>query len=120
LCRCIGRRGWSLVECLAPPRGEYEVTIKLSRGRVLVLNSEGFFLRSRHLPGNTPFLETIETPVNREFLDKIARLNPEDLLCLVVESLENAAKHGSVYASSLVKECRNLVEEAKASCSRSS
>ena len=115
-CPCEGLEGEKLVRCLAPPRGEYEVHVDLPGGSVAVVNEEGFFIRSLHHEEALPFLQTVERRYPLKHILDRARLTVDDLLCLTVRALEEAAAHGSLKAARKLGDCKELVEKIRKRC----
>jgi len=114
-CPCEGSTGVSLAICLAPPPGDYEVVIPLGRGRELVLNSTGIYIRSLSMDDFLPFMRTQSMRIGEETVTRLG-VNADRLLCESVRGLLEAAKHGSVRASEILERCRNLVNSLLASC----
>ena len=111
-CVCEEAEGFELVKCLAPPRGEYEVHVRVGSDTVGVVNEEGFFLRTVRAEETLPFLVTFERPVDPERIARAAG-GLERLLCMAVKGLREAASHGSVKARRKLEACRGLIEELK-------
>ncbi len=108
-CVCEEADGFELVKCLAPPRGEYEVHVRVGSDTVGVVNEEGFFLRTVRAEETLPFLVTFERPVDPERVARAAG-GLERLLCMTVKALREAASHGSMKARRKLEACRGLVE----------
>jgi hypothetical protein len=119
-CPCNGVE--DLVElalCLAPPCGEYEVSLEGHVGAQIVLCEDGVFIRSVARDEWLPFLETRDRPASRQALLSALRLNNLDgqgLLCLVVRSLRLAANSGSLKAAKKLRDCWELVQRLEEAC----
>ncbi|MCE4614623.1 MAG: hypothetical protein F7B60_03750 [Desulfurococcales archaeon] len=116
MCDCKGLEGWSLVKCLAPPRGEYEVIVKLKIGSVLAVNNEGFFLRVKRPEGGLPFISTDDTPVNPKELDAKGLVSWDEVLCDTVNMLLKASTYGSSYAKKKIEDCKYIVKIILENC----
>jgi hypothetical protein len=116
VCDCLGLDGWELVKCLAPPRGEYEVTIKLKTGRTLAINNEGFFLRMKRPDSGLPFISTDDKPVDPTELERKQLVSLDDALCGTVNMLLKASTYGSGYSRKKVEDCRDLIKEILEHC----
>lgn len=107
----------SLIACLAPPPGEYEVEIEVSKNRKIIINSEGVFLRTIVVDDTLPFAKTIDKRSDLGILDRIAaRIDKKRVLCDTVRMLEEAAESGSLAARGKLEACRDLVERIKGEC----
>ncbi len=106
--------------CLAPPPGDYEVVLPAAAPGVrLVLNSEGYRLRSTAADEWLPFLTSVERPASRAAVEQALRVNgvsPEKLLCMAVEALWEAARAGSMEAAEKLRGCRDLVGKILRGC----
>ncbi|MFP3264353.1 hypothetical protein [Acidilobus sp. 7A] len=116
-CRCEGLSGLDLVRCLAPPPGDYEVSLEAGRGRELIINSEGVYLRSVVSDDYLPFIRTADLRVSGEALRTLG-FDLESLLCEAVKGLLNASQHGSQAASEKAAECTDLVNSVLESCAK--
>jgi hypothetical protein len=114
-CPCEGSTGVSLAICLAPPPGDYEVVMPLGRGRELVLNSTGIYIRSLSMDDFLPFMRTQSMRISEETITRLG-INIDRLLCESVRGLLEAAKHGSLKASEILKRCQNLLNSLLATC----
>ncbi len=107
----------SLALCLAPPPGDYETTIPMTRNQSLVINSNGMFIRTVAVDDTLPFAKTIVRPAPPEVLDNIAlRVTWDDILCQTVRDLLGAAESGSLTAREKVERCHDLIEEILRKC----
>ncbi|GAB6148191.1 hypothetical protein [Stetteria hydrogenophila] len=97
--------------CIAPPAGEYEVHLETSTNAVLVVNEDGFFLRSFATDEFLPFMTTRDRPVNPRNLEGLVSV--DKALCAAVKALREAALHGSVRALRKLESCRSLVEHVE-------
>jgi len=116
ICLCEGLGVRELIVCLAPPPGEYEVHVRLAGRMTLVISSEGFRIRAILADESLPFLRTLDRPVEPDDVPQLLGNRLQDLLCTVVNSLEEAAAHGSEYSRRLLDSCRKTVESIKARC----
>ena len=117
-CKCVGKGGIELAVCLGPPPGDYEVTIPIGENYTLVVNDEGVFTRRILTDETLPFTKTLMKPVNEETLKHLPiRASIDEILCLVVEALEEAARHGSRRAKRKLEECNILINDLKKRCS---
>ncbi|MEB3861722.1 MAG: hypothetical protein GSR84_05835 [Desulfurococcales archaeon] len=116
-CPCKDLQGEELVRCLAPPPGDYEVHIPVSRDKAVVVNNSiGVGLRTIILDETLPFMNTFTRPLSLDRALALARVGLEELMCRVVEALEKAASSGSVTSKRRLDECRELVDRIKESC----
>lgn len=116
-CPCIGKRGIDLAMCLAPPPGEHEVEVELSKNNSLVINSEGIFTRQIVLDDTLPFTRTLMKRVDPGFIHRVVlRVTEEDLVCMAAKSLIEASNRGSRVAREKYEMCRGLVEEILSGC----
>jgi hypothetical protein len=116
-CPCEGLEGWKLVLCIAPPRGEYELSYELGKGVIASISREGVRIRQLKAPGYLPYLESIEREVKIETLEAMG-LKPERVICDAVKALREASKHGSEAAADIVEKCRGLIERLEERCSK--
>ncbi len=114
-CECEGLSGLELAVCLAPPPGDYELSVELGLGRSLVVNSEGAFLRASSRDDFLPFMRTQEVRVDEQAV-RALRVDVNRLLCGVASALRGAADHGSVTAAEKLRRCSGLVGRIEASC----
>jgi len=114
-CPCKGLGGWRLVECLAPPRGEYEVSYELGRGVTVSISREGIRVRQLKNPGYLPYLESVEREVKPEVLESMG-ISPGRVLCDVIEALRKASTHGSETAAAIINRCARLIESLEEDC----
>ena len=121
-CPCRAGDDWlSLAQCLAPPPGDHEVVVEGLAGAVVVLNSEGLWIRRPVQDEWLPFLQSVERRAGREALEAAMRsrgLEPRDLVCMAARSLVEAASSGSTVALERLRSCRSLVEEILQACRR--
>lgn len=117
-CPCEGLDGWELILCIAPPRGEYEVSYELGRGVTVSISREGVRLRQLKSPGYLPYLESIEREIKPDTLESMG-LKPERVICDAVKALKEAARHGSEVAEEIVEYCRGLLERLERGCTTS-
>ena len=115
-CPCGGLEGEELIRCLAPPPGEYEVHVSLPGRMKLVINSEGYVLRAVVADESLPFLRTLDRHVDQDDVAQLLGDSLQDALCTVINSLEEAAAHGSEYSRRLLDGCRQTVDSIKALC----
>ncbi len=118
MCPCREADGVeALIACLAPPPGEYEVEIEVSKNRKIIINSDGVFLRTIVVDDTLPFAKTIDKQSDLGILDRIAvRIDKKSVLCNTVRMLEEAAESGSLAAREKLEACRDLVERIKGEC----
>ncbi|MEB3757875.1 MAG: hypothetical protein GSR82_01825 [Desulfurococcales archaeon] len=116
MCECQGLEGWSLVKCIAPPRGDYEYTTKLKTGIIFAINSEGFFTRHQGHQGGLPFITTYDKHVDPSVLEEKGLVRLDDVLCGVAHSLLEAAAHGSMEAREKLEKCRELIRSILEEC----
>ncbi|MCE4602853.1 MAG: class I SAM-dependent methyltransferase [Desulfurococcales archaeon] len=117
-CPCEGLQGEELVRCLAPPPGDYEVHIPVSRDKAVIANNSiGVGLRTIILDETLPFMNTFTRPLGLERALALAGVGLEEFLCRVVEALERAASSGSITSRRRLGECRELVERVREGCS---
>lgn len=104
-----------LALCLAPPRGEYEVEIKMRSNTSIIVNEEGLFLRTLVTDETLPFVKTYERPIS---LDAVAEKigDPASLLCETVRMLRKAADSGSASAARKIKSCQDTIRGIEAKC----
>lgn len=114
-CRCLSKGGLELILCLAPPPGDYEVSIDIGKGREVIINSTGIYIRAAVSDDYLPFIRTTSLPVSEATLKKLG-LNYERLLCKAVKGLLEASNHGSETAEVIVKECGDLITSILSSC----
>ncbi len=116
LCKCDGISDpLELALCLAPPRGEYEVEFKVGSNTSIIVNSEGFFLRTLVTDETLPFMKTYERPIDPgSAVKKIGE--SAKVLCETVKMLKKAALHGSMTAARKVKSCSSLIDQLEATC----
>ncbi|BEP16724.1 hypothetical protein PYJP_00760 [Pyrofollis japonicus] len=108
-----------LALCLAPPCGEYEVSLEGHAGTQIILCEDGVFIRSVARDEWLPFLETRDRPASRQALLSALKLNNLDeqgLLCLVLRSLRLAANSGSLKAAKKLRDCRELIRRLEEAC----
>ena len=108
-----------LALCLAPPPGEYEVVLEGLAGSVVVVNSEGVWVRRMVLDEWLPFLQSVERRAGREALEAAMRsrgIGAEELACIAARGLVEAARSGSIVALEKLRRCRGLVEEVLRHC----
>ncbi|MCE4623864.1 MAG: hypothetical protein F7B11_03850 [Caldisphaeraceae archaeon] len=117
-CKCEGIDGIKLVLCLAPPAGDYEVSIDVGSNKKLIVNSEGIFLRSSAVDDFLPFLKTSQIRVSEKVLG-MYRISFDKLICNVTDSLINASNHGSAYAKLKVESCKSLINNLREKYCRS-
>jgi len=117
-CKCEGIDGIKLVLCLAPPAGDYEVSIDVGSNKKLIVNSEGIFLRSSAVDDFLPFLKTSQIKVSEKVLG-MYRVSFDKLICNVIDSLINASNHGSAYAKLKVESCKPLINNLREKYCRS-
>lgn len=113
MCPCKGLDGLELVQCLAPPPSDYEATLRLPSGDLLVVNSEGFHLRSIALDDTLPFLTTRDRLLDKNRAQQLLAgtgLGLRDLLCTVYTSLVQAARNGSKPAQEKLEACKSIIE----------
>jgi len=116
-CPCEGLEGLDLAICLGPPRGDHEVTIEIGN-YTLVINNEGLFRRRVVVDETLPFAKSITTPISPQSLSTTPiPYSMEELVCMSVKALEEAAESGSIYARRRLESCKELVEEWKKKCS---
>ena len=117
-CTCEGLEGLELAICIAPPEGEYEVSIPLSRDKNIVLNRKGLFLKQVVVDDSLPFAITLSRPLHEDSLARMG-VSIERLLCESARSLVDAASHGSVVAAEKLSACRDIVEKILSNCENS-
>ena len=103
----------SLVVCLAPPPGEYEVVLEGFAGSSIVVNDEGIWVRSLARDEWLPFIEARDRAASVIALEQALRINGMDwgrLVCMIIRGLREAASHGSLRARRKLVLCRELVE----------
>ncbi len=116
-CGCEGKRGVELAVCLAPPRGDHEVYIPITRNQGLVVNDEGVFTRTIIVDDTLPFARHLERRVDPGILERLAvRITPDTLACMAARALVEAASAGSLRAKRKLEECRGLVERLLEDC----
>jgi len=119
-CPCTGLDPLEQALCLAPPPGDHEVVLPAAApGVSLVLNEEGFKLRSTVADEWLPFLAAVERPVSRAAVLQALHANglsPEALLCMTARALLEAARSGSRTAAEKLARCRGLVEKTLRGC----
>ncbi len=104
-----------LALCLAPPRGEYEVEIKMRSNTSIVINEDGIFLRTLVTDETLPFVKTYERPMGLDAVaDKVG--DPAGLLCKTVRMLKKAADGGSTSAARKIKSCEDIIRDIEAKC----
>ena len=116
MCRCINLEGGELVKCLAPPPGDHEVYISVSRDKSIVINSQVIGLRTIIVDETLPFINTYTRPISLEHALKLSGLTMDEVICLAIESLKKAARSGSVTAWRRINECRSLIEGFEGKC----
>ena len=118
VCPCRDKRALEdLITCLAPPPGEYEVEVEVSKNRKIIINTEGVFLRTIVVDDTLPFAKTIDKPTDIGILNRIAiGKRKDEILCITVRMLEEAARSGSLVAREKLEECRELIREIKNNC----
>ena len=114
-CECEGLEGLELVRCLAPPPGDYELSVPLGRSREVVVNSDGVFLRLVAHDDFLPFIRTQQMPLSDAQLRALG-ISVDSLLCGAVAQLEEASLHGSVAARERLSRCAGLVASVKSMC----
>ncbi|MGC9111874.1 hypothetical protein [Acidilobus sp.] len=114
-CRCRGKEGLELILCLAPPPGDHEISIDIGKGREVVINSTGIYVRAIVSDDYLPFIRTTSLAVSEITLKKFG-LKYEDLLCKTVRGLLEASNHGSETAATLVKECSDMITSILSNC----
>ncbi len=102
-----------LVLCLAPPEGEYETVINLSRETKIVVNRKGYFVRKIILDDFLPFVGTVNRPIGPDVLSRygISDNRLKDILCKNIDNLEKAARSGSEYARRIIYDCNEVIEK---------
>jgi hypothetical protein len=115
-CPCEGLRGLELLQCFAPPQGEYETSIKISDNMIIVINDKGIFIRRIVTDDFLPFITTIDRRITRIETLQAYRLDIKELLCYNLENLIEASKHGSSKAKQLLDNCWKLAEKIKSEC----
>lgn len=88
-------------------------------GSSVVVNNEGVWVRSVSRDEWLPFMEGRDRPASLKALEQALILNNvswEQLLCMVVEALAEAAEHGSLRALRKLRSCRSLVEDILGKC----
>ena len=116
-CECEGLGSLELVTCLAPPPGDYELSVPLGMSREIVVNSEGVFLRLVSQDDFLPFVRTQQVPLSEAQLRALG-VAVDSLLCGAVSQLEEASAHGSVVARDKLGRCGTLVASVKSRCQR--
>jgi len=115
-CPCEGLEGIDLAVCLGPPRGDHEVTIEIGN-YTLVVNNEGLFRRRVVVDETLPFAKSVTTPITPSTLATMPLpYSVDELVCMSIVALEEAAESGSIYARRRLDACRSLVEEWKNRC----
>ena len=117
-CECEGLSGLDLVRCLAPPPGDYELSLPLGRSREVVVNSDGVFLRLVTHDDFLPFVRTQQVPLSEAQLRALG-ISVDLLLCGAVVQLEEASLHGSVAAKERLDRCSDLVASVRSRCASS-
>ena len=115
-CRCEGMTPEELVLCLAPPPGEHEVEIRISRDKFIVVNNQGVHLKILAVDESLPFVNTFQRPISLENALKLANTSIDRLLCMVIDSLEQASKSGSITSRRLLEACKTLIDGIRAEC----
>ena len=104
-----------LALCLAPPRGEYEVEIKMRSNTSIIINEDGAFLRTLVTDETLPFVKTYERPMSLDAVsEKVG--DPAVLLCKAVRMLMKAADSGSASAARKIKSCKDIIKGIEAKC----
>lgn len=88
-------------------------------GASVVINDEGIWIRSVARDEWLPFMESRDRPASVAALEQALRLNSlgwDELLCMVVRGLVEAAGHGSLRARRRLETCRELVGEILSRC----
>lgn len=115
-CPCEDLEGEELVRCLAPPPGDYEVHIPVSRDKAVVVNNGGIGLRTIILDETLPFINTFTRPLPLDRALALTGLTIDQLLCRVLEALERAALAGSLTSRRRLAECSSMVARIAAQC----
>jgi len=116
-CPCEGLKGLDLAVCLGPPQGDYEVTIEIGNYSIII-NNKGIFRRRIVVDDTLPFAKSITTPITSKAITNVPiPFSEDELVCMSIRALEEAAESGSIYARRRLDSCRVIVEEWKKKCS---
>ena len=108
-----------LALCLAPPPGDYELVLEGFAGASVAVNDEGVWIRSIARDEWLPYIEARDRPASTVALRQALRhngLDEEQLLCMSVRALLEAARHGSRRAAEKTRSCKRLIAEILRRC----